>query len=147
MEETTRRQGINVGDGYHVVVSKSPTLNPDLAGAWGSGDLDWSRDHLTRCHGWPAEAVQGDGYYASDRHMEEHAGGYTWDGRPADEAEFPIPHVHYEGGHIAAVTRLYRALHDLHEDATPESTGYMAMSGLGKLVVLLSAPAGDRKGG
>lgn len=142
--ETTTRQGINVGDGYHVVVSKSPTLNPDLAGEWGAGDLEWSRDHLVRFHGWPVEAVQGDGYFASDRHMDEHAGGHTWDGRIASEAEFPIPHVHTEEGHVAALVRLYKALHDLHEDATPESTGYMAMSGLGRLVALLHMPAEGR---
>lgn len=88
-EATTAGGNFN---GYGLVATVHPTLEPECAGLPGWGTLDWSRDHLTRCHGWTRDEVETLGKFSGEHHLNEHADGIRHDGRVV--TTFPVVHGH-----------------------------------------------------
>lgn len=80
--------------GYGLVATVHPTLEPECAGLPGWGSLDWSRDHLTRCHGWTPEELETLGKFSGECHLNEHAEGIRHDGRVMNALDLPVLHGH-----------------------------------------------------
>lgn len=106
-------------DGYHVIATKSPTLRDfndvRFEIEHGVGTVAWSRDHLTRFHGWEPEWLEIHGRWASDEHTYEHC-------RVQDKrcvGSLAVPHVHVDPYERKALEAICSWLGPLDEGIYP----------------------------
>lgn len=140
-EEATTAGGNLNRSGYGLVATVHPTLEPECAGLPGWGSLDWSRDHLLRCHGWTPGELEKLGKFSGEHHLNEHADGVRHNGQVV--TSFPIVHGHLVvPDDLKALGTLLGAVEMMLGDDVTETRLSQARLALGKTLALMAVAGG-----
>lgn len=140
-EEATTAGGKLSRTSYAQIATVHPTLEPECAGLPGWGTLDWSRDHLTRCHGWTPDEVETLGKFSGEHHLNEHADGIRHDGRVV--TTFPVVHGHLVvPDDLKALGALLGALEMLDNCPTTESVLFQGRLALAETLAVMAMAGG-----